>query len=228
MRTYVRMAYPAYLREKARTLRRDKGMTIDELADCLALSRSTIYYWVGDLPIERKPDATQLARARKAAARSNRKRFTRLREQAYRAGEHSFDALAEDPSFRDFVMLFMTEGYRRSPNTVSIANSDPGLVELGNRWIRLLSEHRVSYSVQYHADQDPEMLRGFWANRLNIGQAAVSLQLKSNSAHLSTRKWRCRFGVMSVTCHDTYLRERMQAWMDRLQQRWLDSAHVGA
>jgi hypothetical protein len=34
--------HPAYLREKARELRRHRRLTIDELADCLALPRTTI------------------------------------------------------------------------------------------------------------------------------------------------------------------------------------------
>lgn len=38
------MTYPPYLKEKARTLRRERNMTIDDLAERLALSRSTIYY----------------------------------------------------------------------------------------------------------------------------------------------------------------------------------------
>ena len=47
------MAYPAYLREKARRLRCEQRLTIDELAECLALSRTTVYLWVRDLPLER-------------------------------------------------------------------------------------------------------------------------------------------------------------------------------
>ena len=45
------MAHPAYLREKARVLRAQRKLTIDELAERLALSRSTVYYWVRDMPI---------------------------------------------------------------------------------------------------------------------------------------------------------------------------------
>jgi transcriptional regulator with XRE-family HTH domain len=37
------MAHAPYLREKARALRIERKFTIDELADRLALSRSTIY-----------------------------------------------------------------------------------------------------------------------------------------------------------------------------------------
>jgi excisionase family DNA binding protein len=45
------MAHASYLREKARSMRVERQLTIDELAERLALSRSTIYYWVRDLPI---------------------------------------------------------------------------------------------------------------------------------------------------------------------------------
>jgi len=38
--------YPPYLREKARQLRRERKLAIDELAESLALPRTTIYYWV--------------------------------------------------------------------------------------------------------------------------------------------------------------------------------------
>lgn len=45
------MAHAAYIREKARSLRVERQLTIDQLAERLALSRSTVYYWVRDLPI---------------------------------------------------------------------------------------------------------------------------------------------------------------------------------
>jgi transposase-like protein len=47
------MAYPAYVREKARKLRVEKHLSIDEIADRLALPKTTIYYWVRDLPLGR-------------------------------------------------------------------------------------------------------------------------------------------------------------------------------
>ncbi len=48
------MAHPAYIREKAKELRIKRKLTIDELAERLALPRTTIYYWVRDLPVPRK------------------------------------------------------------------------------------------------------------------------------------------------------------------------------
>jgi transposase-like protein len=45
------MTYPVYVKEKARQLRVDKRLTIDELAERLAIPRTTLYYWVRDLSI---------------------------------------------------------------------------------------------------------------------------------------------------------------------------------
>jgi excisionase family DNA binding protein len=123
------MAHAAYIREKARSLRRERRLTIDELAERLALSRSTIYYWVRDLPIPGSgPGGEFPASARRKAASARRKgnramqrKYRRLREQAYREGWESFDELALDPSFRDFVCMYMGEGSKRCPNRVALA-----------------------------------------------------------------------------------------------------------
>ena len=95
--------YPPYLREKARQLRREKKLTIDELAECLALPRTTIYYWVRDLPVPRKAPSGWPASARYAGNRAMQKKYRKLREAAYEEGRATFTALCRHPSFRDFV-----------------------------------------------------------------------------------------------------------------------------
>jgi len=219
------MTYPTYLREKARSLRVDKGLTIDELADCLALSRTTIYYWVRDLPIKR---TTHQTIGQRAATRSMQDTYRRRREAAYHEGLRTFDELALDPTFRDLVNRYIAEGYKRCRNVVSIANSDPAVISLAERWIRRLTDRRIRYRLQYHVDQDPEYLARFWAFRFGIEPSAVRLQRKSNSNGLAARRWRCRWGVMTLEVNDTQLRMRLEGWIVALRERWLDSVRLGA
>ena len=47
------MAYPPYARARARELRIKNHLSLDELADHLALPKTTIYYWIKDLPLGR-------------------------------------------------------------------------------------------------------------------------------------------------------------------------------
>ena len=215
------MAHPAYLREKARSLRMERKLTIDELAERLALSRSTIYYWVRDLPISR------VGRANAGQRRGNRamqRKYRLLREAAYAEGVASFDELAVDPSFRDFVCLYIAEGFKRNRNRVAICNSDEAVLRLANQWLGQLTDKPPFFSIQYHEDQDLAELRSFWSEALCIGPNAISFQRKSNSGQLKGRAWRSRNGVLTAAVSDTLLRARLQAWMDRLRHEWAEKS----
>jgi len=218
------VTYPPYLREKARQLRVEKRLTIDELAECLALSRTTIYYWVRDLPIERSGRQNNGQRLGNAAMQA---KYRKLREAAYAEGVGQFERLACDPLFHDFVALYIAEGSKRERNVVALCNSDPAVVRVADLWLRRLSTKRRFYSIQHHADQDIDELRTFWAAELRTDPFVIRFQRKSNSARLAHRRWRSEHGVLTVGVNDTYLRARLQAWMDLTRQQWLVSRPAG-
>jgi len=110
------VAYLAYVREKARALRVEKKLSLNEIAARLALPKTTVYYWVRDLRLGRpRSNAGQ-----RKGTRSMRKKYALRRAAAYLQGRIEFADLIEDPTFRDFVCLYMAEGYKRSRNTVSV------------------------------------------------------------------------------------------------------------
>jgi hypothetical protein len=84
------VAHPQYLREKARTMRVDRRFTLDQIAVRLALPRTTIYYWIRDLPVPNEvahSDRRQAARRR--GNRAMQRKYGLLREEAYREGQES-------------------------------------------------------------------------------------------------------------------------------------------
>ena len=212
------MTHPAYLREKARELRTGRSFTIDEIAERLALPRGTIYYWVRDLPIARNPVVA--SRAQLMATRAMQEKYKLARVKAYEDGRSSFRALGVDPSFRDFICLYLAEGYKRNRNCVSVCNSDPAVVKLCDRWLRRLTSKPLHHSIQYHADQNLVALRQYWAAELDIDPGAIRLLRKSNSNQLAGRTWRSVHGVLTVTVYDTPLRARLDGWMDCLREAW--------
>jgi excisionase family DNA binding protein len=215
------MSHPSYLREHARRLRAEKRLTIDELAERLALSRSTVYYWVRDMPIPGSgPGGGFSSEGQRKGTRAMKRKYRLLREAAYREGVGSYAELAEDPTFRDFVCLYIGEGYKRDRNRVALANSDPMVILHATRWVRRLSDRSPVFWLQFHADQDPGQLSRFWSDLLDAPSESVRLLRKSNSNQLTGRIWRSRYGVLSVTVGDTYLRARLQAWMDLTQRSW--------
>jgi excisionase family DNA binding protein len=209
------VTHPDYLREKARELRASKRLSIDELAERLALSRSTIYYWVRDMPIPGSGSGGVWPEtARRKGTRAMQRKYRLLREEAYAQGLAEFDALTIEPTFRDFVCLYIAEGFRRDRNRVLVANSDLAVVALADRWIRRFTRNPVRHAIQYHADQDLDAVLG-------IDPTSIRLQRKSNSNQLNGRTWRSQYGVLAVGTNDTLLRARLGAWMDRLRSTWL-------
>lgn len=53
------MAHDAHLREKAIYLRTKHNMTLDEIIEHLGLPRTTIYYWIKDIPIPKTQKQTE-------------------------------------------------------------------------------------------------------------------------------------------------------------------------
>ena len=214
------MAYPAYLRERARELRVKKNLSLDEIADRLALPKTTVYYWIKDLP---------LGRARRESGwhgnRAMQAKYRKRREDAYARGWGEYDELVKMPTFRDFVVLYIAEGYKRSRHEVSICNSNPSIVAMATSWLRHLAGKEPRIRVQHHADQRVEELREFWSVVAGTDPSEIRCYEKSNSGQLNGRRWRCAHGVAAVAIYDTLLRARIQAWIDRIQQDWgLDSA----
>ena len=207
--------HPAYLREKARALRIERGLTIDEIAERLALSRTTIYYWVRDLPaVERRENPLP-------GNAAMQRKYRELREAAYAKGVEEFDALAAESTFRDFVCMYVGEGYKKARHRVAVGNSDAAVIRLANYWIRRFASNPVSYRLQYHADQDLRELRVFWRRDVGDASADIELQRKSNSGQLGGRNWRSQHGVLTVCVNDTCFRARIQAWIDCVQAAWL-------
>jgi hypothetical protein len=211
------MAHPAYIREKARDLRVEQRLSLIEIAERLALPKTTVYYWVRDIPLQRPLRANP---GQRRGNRVMRRNYRQLREAAYADGALEFRELAAIPTFTDFVCFYIAEGSKRQRNTVALCNSDPKVVALAARWIRRFSRNPVRFCLQYHADQDVEQLRRFWGGVVGVDPADIALQRKSNSNQLRKRTWRSQYGVLTVRAGDTLFRARLQAWMDCLQETW--------
>jgi transcriptional regulator with XRE-family HTH domain len=147
----IRHGPPAYLKEKARELRTRRKLSLLEIAERLALPKTTVFYWIRDLPDPeiKHRDSPARARSRAKAARRNVARYKALRDAAYRRGWDEFPSLAQEPTFTDFVCMYIGEGYKRNRNTVALANSDPRVIRLADWWIRRFSRNPVTYSFQY-------------------------------------------------------------------------------
>lgn len=196
---------------------RGEGLALQEICERLSLSKGTVYHWIKDLPLARE---SRSGRNFLSIRKRPEEHWRLLREEAYRKGSQEFPTLATEPFFRDFVVLYLTEGYRRDRNQVSVCNSNPALIRLAAYWFRRMSMKRWGVWVQVYEDQDLPSLVRFWSELLGVAPDSIRLQKKLNSGNLSGRRWRSVRGVITLRVNDTYFRARLQAWMVTLEREW--------
>jgi hypothetical protein len=148
-------------------------------------------------------------------------KYAAIRQAAYDAVYSRAANLLQDRDIRDFVVLYLAEGYRKDRNSVSFGNSNPTMIQFAHTCMRKLSTNpHFRYSFQYHADQDPETLKQFWASCLGITPDLIHAIPKTNSGHLKGRRFACEYGVFQIQVGDTAFRARLQALMDVVQEQW--------
>ena len=188
-----------HLREKAREWRKD-GVSINEICNRMSLSKGTVHYWIKDIPLKIKGMTDARRMAIKKVAKTNSIRYKKLRDIAYDEGIKEYGELIKERDFRDFIMLYLTEGYRRTKNVVSVSNSNYKLIKLGYKWISRLKnkERNMRFSLQCHEDNDEDLIKEFWEEKLGIKKDLIKTIRKSNSGKMGVRKWRSEYGVLSI------------------------------
>jgi hypothetical protein len=141
-------------------------------------------------------------------------------EEAYEDALRSFNDLAAQPTFRDFVCLYIARGCARERMKVSLSDSDPAVMRLASRWMLRLSDKSPLLSVRYEPGQSLTELRRFWGGI--VGVQARTIRVHDEAALPSDRDVarRARHGVLMVSVEDALLRTRLQAWMRRMREPW--------
>lgn len=213
---------PPHIKEKAIQLRLEKNLTVPEIAKMLSVSVGTVDSWMKDYPLEERTQ--KQTEAQKRGTKAMQEKFAALRDTAYSEAWQEAPKLFKDPEFRDFINMYLAEGYKKSRNQVTIANSDPDVMVMANYYMNLYAnpENTMEYRIQIHIDQDENELKKFWGKLLSVPPEKILTMRKSNSGQLSGRNWRSKYGVLTIRIGDTAFRSKLQAWMDFLKKKWLD------
>ncbi len=201
----------------ARSLRVERRLTVDELAARLSLPRSTIYYWVRDLPLcgprRQAPGEGRHRYGGQTVSRANG-------EAAYEEGLETFDELSAQPTFRDFVCIYLVHGEHRDRTRVALSNSDPAVMRLVNRWLRRLTDKAPLLSLQCWPGQSLKELRGFWAEAIGAEPRAIRARGYTEGEPEEQPGSGPPHGRLTVAVDDTLLRARLQGWMHSARESW--------
>lgn len=207
-----------HLRKKAVALR-EKGMSLGDICERLAMKKGTVYYWIRDVEvnIQRRVPVRKCVLA---AAKAVREKHKRLRDEAYEQGRKEASELLMNRLVRDFVVMYMGEGVRRERNKVGVSNSNPVISRMSYAVLRRFSKNKIGFRLQVHEDHDEEEVRKHWASELGVLQSEIKVYRKTNDGKLEVRNWRLAYGTMLVYSCDTLFRSRLQGWIDWLSEEW--------
>lgn len=156
-------------RERARALR-SAGRTMPEIAEELGVSKASVSLWTRDLPKpERKryqhPRVSSARRARWDALLADRERE---RVVVQEAGRREADGLTDRELLILGTALYWAEGSKSKPyrrkERLSLINSDPDVIQVHMRWLRLLGfgTEDCSFSLSIHETADVEAAERYW------------------------------------------------------------------
>jgi hypothetical protein len=207
----------------ARLLRVEQRLTVDQLAARLALPRSTVYYWVRDLPLgEREGEGVGAGAGERAGtgAGAGKRASAIAGDAAYEDALRSFDDLAAQPTFRDFVCLFIARGSTRERAKVSLSDSDAAVMRFANRWMLRLSDRSPLLSVRYEPGQSLTELRRFWSGVVGVQARTIRVHDEADVSCDRHIAGLARHGVLTVSVEDALLRARLQAWICKTRDSW--------
>jgi len=207
-----------HLRSKAVELRK-RGYSLTAIQERLSVGKTTAYYWIKKVSCPETKIGSQ-TNGQKIGTEAMQRKYASLRKQAYDSWGTRADELLSDIDNRDFALLYMTEGYRKTRNIVSICNSNPSIVSFSYRWLQRHTTKAPRFIVRLHPDSDAEEVTRYWGRTLKINPKNIHATRKSNSGRMAHRNWRSKYCVFTVAYADTYLRSKIQALMDHIQSKW--------
>lgn len=207
------------IRETAKKMRTE-GKTLTEICEVLQKSKSTVHNWIKEIDYTPNKRTSKQTEAQIKATMAMQEKYKRLRDEAYNEFWNKKEELLKNNFLRDFINIYLTEGHRKNRNSVSVANSNPNIIKISYYFIKKFSKKNPFFTLQYHNDQDVSELIIFWSKLLNIKKEQIKIIRKSNSGNLEGRVWSSKHGVFTVGVSDTYLRSKIQALMDVVEEEW--------
>jgi len=203
------------LREEARRLRGEQGLSIKQIASLINAAQSSVYTWVRD--VELSPDQRAALEERKRnQLPQNRQKASGINVAKYRAIREAYQhegrirARQGNPLHLAGCMLFWAEG-TKARNVLSLINSDADMLKFYIRFLReelhVQNEDMVVH-INCYLNNGLTLvdIEDYWLNLLQLPRACLRKTMVN--AQPSSSKQRGRkllYGVCAITIHKTQL-----------------------
>jgi hypothetical protein len=184
---------------------RGQGKSLNQIADTLGVSKSSVSVWVSDVDLsdEQKACLKDRQRTGNEGAQANRDRHLQQRRAFQAAGRAQ--AREGRPLHMQGCMLYWAEGAKQR-NRLYFVNSDPNMMLLFIRFLRDeldVNDADVTLHIHCHDVGEVERIEQFWLSLLQLPALYLKkTQVKSGS---STRRNILVNGVCAISVYSTEL-----------------------
>jgi hypothetical protein len=222
-------------REQARSMRREEGRSIKEIARLLRVSTSSVSHWVRDIELSDAQHAAlqarnglherqclahaamaAKARARRSAAQQEGRRRARILNHRYIGG----------------CMLYWAEG-SRNRNKIVFTNSDPAMARFFVEFIREffdINSERLRVTCNLFADHRARQreIEDFWLSTVGLPRSCLCKSTVNRYSRYSQKKRKNKlpYGTCRIVVHSTEIAQTIYGSIQELagfdRPEWLD------
>lgn len=220
--------------QEARRMRRDEGLSLNEIAARLHVSKSSVSLWVRDIVLT-EPQIAQLTSQNPLYNRQlHSSQLSRVRSRVVRTGyQEAGRRLARqgNPLHMAGCMLYWAEG-SKGRCIVAFVNSDPDMVAFFVHFLGIcygVQKHEIAVYVNCFDDcLTVSEIEDFWLTRLGIPRAGLRKSTVNYFSSYSQKKRvnKLKYGTCRVVVHKTeivqsifgaiqeYAGFRCETWLD--------------
>lgn len=164
------------LKEKAIMMRKE-GMSYSQIKKQIPVSKSTLSLWLEKYPLSparlRELRDFSPQRIESYRATMKKKRDARIAVQSARAIK-DISKLSKRELFIAGFFLFWGEGSKTRRSEVSLANTDPAMINFFIQWLMLLGvgKEKIRFYFHFYNDMDIKKELKFWSKTLNVPMSA--------------------------------------------------------
>ncbi|MCA9355585.1 helix-turn-helix domain-containing protein [Candidatus Kaiserbacteria bacterium] len=217
-------------KDKAFALRQ-QGKSYRDICDKLGISKSTLSNWFKGVDFSEKIRKSLVEESRRTSSARikdlNRTRGETLRasyEVAKQEAQMEMEKYKNDPLFISAVFAYWGEGDKLSRNQVRLTNTDPKMIQIFLEFLLIICKvpiEKIKLALFIYTDLNETVCKNFWSDITGIQKFHKTQVLPSRH---KTKK--LPHGVCTVVVSNTYLKKKINLWIDQLPEMVLNRTTV--
>ncbi len=233
-------------KEEARRLRKEDGMSMNEIVKTLKVSKSSVSLWVRD--VELTDEQIKILDAKMIENRfgkrgngykkmllvteRSRKLHKDIRRGYQEEGRKLFNKCKNNPDFIAGIMLYWAEG-SKSRCSVKFSNSDMDMMIIFVRFLRKyfkINNNKLAFAIQYYTGNgiSQDDVENFWMNHLGLNysnkrKCYIDYRPVKN---MGKKVGKCPYGICRIVYNDVEIMQKIYGAIKEFSNidndKWLD------